>query len=69
MSTRTLEEETAKLSLDSPRSYKLVHGFASLKGKRDKNEDTHVTLAHLPNDPSTAFFAGSDPFRIQFTNN
>ena len=58
----TLEEQTAKLSLDSPRNFNLVYGFASLKGKRDRNEDTHVTLASLPDDPSTAFFAGRNPF-------
>jgi serine/threonine protein phosphatase PrpC len=60
----TLEEQTAKLSLGSTRKEKLNFGFASMKGKRDKNEDAHVTLPSLPLDPSTAFFAGLFRFEI-----
>ena len=66
-----LEKETEKLSLNKeektlendskerPSTERTLNfGFASLKGKRDRNEDAHLAITSLPNDPGTALFAG-----------
>jgi len=71
MSTNELEEKIESLSISEntskqesvptkPNISKISVGSASNKGRRDKNEDAHVTFVSLEQDPTTSFFAVYD---------
>jgi len=50
------KEQTTVTGSTQSNKRNLIVGSASLRGKRDKNEDTHVTLTSMESDPTTAFF-------------